>query len=160
MTRVPTAIFLFAIVVSAAIPATAGDLSSTIKKHFQNRLLSEALSPDGRFQREPGVDHDLLRTYFHQTASADSTRGGFLSARFERLYGIERYQVSPMQVVFEHAEMAASMALFASAIGTTVGAWDEATSLCLIGAAAAAGALWGGTRADEPGLRIRYRWEP
>lgn len=151
----------------AAVPARADGPGSILEFRFQNRLLAETLSPDGRVLREPGrtpgVDHNQLRSYFHRSASSDSAGGapgGFLSVAFNRLYGIERYEVPPAQVVFEHAEMAASLALFASAIGTSVGAWDEKSSLYLIGAAAAAGALWGTTRVDEPGIRVRYRWEP
>jgi hypothetical protein len=151
---------LAAVVAVLETPARASDLTSKLRVRFQNRLLGEVMSPDGRLEREPGLDRGLLRSYFHHSAASDSTRHGFLAVNYNRLYGIERYEVSPAQVVFEHAEAAASLALFASAIGTTLGAWDEESSLYFIGAAAAAGALWGGTRADEPGLRVRYRWEP
>lgn len=159
MKRAP--IVIAAVVLAAGATTGFADdlLSAKLRLRFQNRLLSESLAPDGRVERESGVDTGQLRTWFHHSAS-NPPESGYLAARFDRIHGIEQYEVSPMQVMFEHAELGASLALFASALGTTFGAWDEDTSWALVGAAAAAGALWGGTRADEPGIRIRYRWEP
>jgi hypothetical protein len=152
---------VFATLTATAATAAAGDdlLASKLRFRFQNRMLTESISPDGRIQRDEGIDHALLRDYFHHTAG-DSLKGDYLAARFNRLYGIEQYEISPLQAVFESAEKGASLALFAGALGTTFAGWDEDTTWYLMGAAAAAGALWGGAHADEPGWRVRYRWEP
>ena len=147
------------VVIAPQSRAEGDDLSSKLRLHFQNRMIKESVSPDGLLENKPGVDHAQLRTYFHRSASS-ATPGGYLSVGVDRLYGIERYEVSPLMVMMQTAEFGASAALFASAIGTTLGAWDEDTSWALIGAAAAAGALWGTTKTDDPAWRIRYRWEP
>lgn len=145
----------------AAGPAASGQTDpSRLEWRFQNRMFSETISPDGRLKADQGVNLGLLREYFHRTASKPLA-GDSLVVRFDRLYGIERYEVSRARVALEAAEMGASLALFASALGTTFGVWDEDTSWYVVGAAAAAGALWGGTAlADEPKWRIRYKWEP
>jgi hypothetical protein len=154
------AIVFAALTVTTTTAGAADDLlSSKLRFRFQNRMLSESISPDGRIERDEGIDHALLRDYFHH-AAADSLQGDYLAARFNRLYGIEQYEISPLQAVFESAEKGASLALFASALGTTFAGWDEDSTWYLMGAAAAAGALWGGVHADEPGWRVRYRWEP
>lgn len=145
---------------AAPLTVTAQTFPGKLELRFQNRLLCETLSPDGRSRREHGVDAMQLRNYFH-SGERELPPGGYLSAGVDRLYGIERYEVSGLQVTMETAELGASMALFASALGTTFGGWDDDTTWKLVGAAAAAGALWGGVRrADEPGWRVRYRWEP
>jgi hypothetical protein len=159
--RVGSIAITIAIVSTAlATLARAETFPSTLEMRLQNRLLSEALLPGWDVDREPGVDRDVLREYFHRSAS-DPGGNDYLAARTDRLYGIERYEVSRMAVALEAAEFGASAALFAGALAETFGLWDEDVSWKLIGAAAAAGALWGGTvRAEDPKWRVRYRWEP
>jgi len=149
---------------AVAIPslARAQAIPKKLEARFQNHLLSEALLPDSRFV--PGsdvtrLDNERLRDYFHHSA-LDSLSGGYLATGIDRLYGIERYEVSPARVIMEGADLGASLGMFAGALGATFGWWDENTGWYLAGAAAAAGAAWSGTHADDPGWRVRYRWEP
>jgi hypothetical protein len=156
-----TATLLTTLALAACAPrgTSAQALKGKLDVTFRNHFLRDALVPDGRFSRAqsvPGVDQDVLRDYFHHGAT-----GGYLSAAPERLYGIEQYEVSRLAVTLEGAERLASTALFVSALGTTFAGWDEKSAMTFVGAAAAAGALWGGVaHGDDPGWRIRYRWEP
>jgi hypothetical protein len=144
----------------APAPACAGTrvLPTSLEASFRNHLLRDALFPGAplsRTGRVDGVDPDALREYFHRSASA-----GYLAAGTARLYGIEAYEVSRLAVALEGAERLASAALFVGALGTTFAGWDERSSLYFAGAAAAAGALWGGAvHGDDPRWRVRYRWD-
>ncbi len=151
---------LAVVMLALATGVSAQTFPTTLELRFQNRLHTEAMRPDADVDREPGVNRALLRDYFHKTASKPPS-GGYLSVGFNRFSGIERYEVSRLHVAMEAAEFGASMALFASAVGMSLGAWDEEMSWYAVSAAAAAGLLWGGTiRADDPKWRVRYRWEP
>jgi hypothetical protein len=151
---VTIASLMFATLVSAETFPTK------LEMRFQNRMLRETLAPHADVDREPGVNRAVLRDYFHRRAS-QASGDDYLAVHFDRLYGLKCYEVSPMAVALESAEFGASMALFASALAETFGVWDEKASWKLIGAAAAAGALLGGTvLADDPKWRVRYRWEP
>ena len=49
--------------------------------------------------------------------------------------------------------------ILAGAIGNMLGLWDEDTSWLLMGAMSALGAVWAGTKIDDPDWRFQYRWE-
>ena len=87
-----------------------------------------------------------LSTYFDRNA--------------ERFMGLERYELSRFQCAVSGAEMGFQYGLFAGAAGLASGAWDERTGWYIAGAAALAGAIFGGTaKADDPGFRVRLRWD-
>ena len=56
--------------------------------------------------------------------------------------------------------MGMTMGMIAGAMGMTAGLWDEKSSWYIAGAMAALGAIWGHTKADDPGWTVRVRWEP
>jgi len=87
-----------------------------------------------------------LSTYFDRNA--------------ERFIGLERCELSRFQCAVSGAEIGFQYGLFAGAAGMTSGAWDERTGWYIAGAAALAGAIFGGTvKADDPGFRVRLRWD-
>ena len=112
------ALALAVVLVALTTSVSAQTLPTTLELRFQNRLHSEAVRSGADVDREPGVNRALLRDYFHNTAT-EPPSGGFLSVGYDRFYGIERYQVSRLNVAMEAAEFGASMALFASAVGKT-----------------------------------------
>ena len=84
----------------------------------------------------------------------------YLTTNARRFVGIERYELSRFQCAVSGAEMGFKYGLFAGAAGMASGAWDERTGWCIAGAAALAGAIFGGTvKADDPGFRVRLRWD-
>jgi len=84
----------------------------------------------------------------------------YLATNAERFVGIERYELSRLQCAMSGAEMGFQYGLFAGAAGLASGAWDERTGWYIAGAAALAGAIFGGTaKADDPGFRVRLRWD-
>lgn len=84
---------------------------------------------------------------------------GLLTAYPARFYGLERYELTRLDMALEGAGRGMTLGLFAGAIGTTAGLFGEETAWYVAGGMAALGALLGGAQ-DDPALRIRYRWIP
>jgi hypothetical protein len=112
-------------------------------------------APAGATLRPAPGRVNFLEEYFRQ--SAESRFAG-LTMFSERFYGLERYEAPPGTLAMEGAAAAATLGLFAGAVGTTAGAWTEPTSWYIVGAAALAGAFLGGIDANDPAKRTRYRW--
>jgi hypothetical protein len=84
----------------------------------------------------------------------------YLSTDAGRFLGIERYELSRLDCSMMGADMGLTVGLFLGAAGMASGAWDEPMGWTIAGAAALAGALFGGTvMAKEPSFRLRLRWE-
>lgn len=99
--------------------------------------------------------------FFHEYLRRSAERafsGGDLLIYAEHLYGLERYTVSPINVLMEGVGAGATIGLFMGAAGSTVGLWDEKSSWYLVGAAAAVGAFLNARDANDPRKRLRYRW--
>jgi hypothetical protein len=84
----------------------------------------------------------------------------YLSTPKERFFGIERYKPSAFEYTLEGAGAGLTYGLVAAAAGMSLGAWDENTGWYIAGAAALTGALFGAKKADDPGFRVRIRWDP
>jgi hypothetical protein len=70
-------------------------------------------------------------------------------------------EASRLRTTLLGADRGAYAGLAAGFLGEWLGVWDERTALAIMGAGAAAGALWGGTLGyEDPGLRIRVRSDP
>jgi hypothetical protein len=84
----------------------------------------------------------------------------YLSSPKERFFGIERYKPSLLDCTLDGAGAGLTYGLAAAAAGMSMGAWDESTGWYMAGAAALVGAIFGVKKAEEPGFRVRIRWEP
>jgi hypothetical protein len=76
------------------------------------------------------------------------------------LYGYEIYKASHYECVLRGAGAGMSMGMAAGAFGMMTGAWNERQAWYIAGAAAAAGALFGRAKSDDPEWNIRIRWKP
>lgn len=104
------------------------------------------------------VSENFLRDYLRQVGEA-SFAGAHLFTFADRLYGLERIDVSTPQLMLEGAGAGATLGMFMGAVGMTTGLFDEDTGWYITGAAAALGAFLNGTiGGDEPHERVRYRW--
>lgn len=83
----------------------------------------------------------------------------YMTTNAERFVGIERYELSRLQCAMSGAEMGFQYGLFAGAAGMMSGAWDEPAGWYIAGAAALVGAIFGTVKADDPGFRVRLRWD-
>ena len=107
----------------------------------------------------PDPTQGYLKYYF-QRALANPDNELNLAMHAHRLYGLERYELTRVESVLYGADTAAALGLFAAAVGQFAGLWDERTSLYMVGAAAAAGAVWGGTLGhSKDDWRVRFRFE-
>ena len=73
------------------------------------------------------------------------------------LYGYQIYKASPYECTLRGAGMGMSLGMAAGAFGMMTGAWDERRAWYIAGAAAAAGAILGRVKSDDPGWSIRVR---
>lgn len=134
--------------------------------------------PSGVFSQTTGGDRTSERAVRTDTSLAllpaenrdpislrlEENTARFLSTYFdrnaERFIGLERYELSRFQCAISGADVGLTYGLIAGAAGMMSGAWDERTGWYIAGAAALAGAIFGGTvKADDPGFRVRLRWE-
>lgn len=76
------------------------------------------------------------------------------------MYGYEFYKASTYECVLRGAGAGMSMGMAAGAFGMMTGAWDERRAWYIAGAAAAAGAIFGKVKSDDPGWSIRVRLDP
>jgi hypothetical protein len=76
------------------------------------------------------------------------------------LYGYEVYKASPYECVLRGAGAGMSLGMAAGAFGMMTGAWNERQAWYIAGAAAAAGALFGRAKSDDPEWNIRIRLKP
>lgn len=76
------------------------------------------------------------------------------------LLGYETYRAPAYQCALRGAGAGMSLGMAAGAFGMMTGAWDERRAWYVAGAAAAAGALLGTVKSDDPEWNIRIRWDP
>lgn len=139
-------------------PAQAHILQDRLTLH----LYRASIDPD-RFdfssERTPPAAGEMqLRDYFHRAALDSNAALSIYNARY---YGFRRYELTRPQSALRGAELGTSLGMFLGAVGNTLGFIGDDSVWYLMGAAAAAGAVWGGAvKHDEPGWRVRYRWEP
>jgi hypothetical protein len=76
------------------------------------------------------------------------------------MFGYEVYRASPYECALQGAGMGMSLGMAAGAFGMMTGAWDERRAWYIAGATAAAGALFGTAKSDDPGWSIRLRPNP
>ena len=158
MTRAGSILLTFCAVFGVVYPAwgqSALDPSNYGLKLGNPRATSSGDRDDfDRFSTPNNFFESYLRNSAERTYS-----GPDLVAYSHRFYGIERYEVTRLNMVLEGAGAGATLGLFMGAVGTTTGLFDEQTGFYLMGAAAALGALLNGTvGADDPAKRVRYRW--
>lgn len=83
-----------------------------------------------------------------------------LTAHPLRFYGLEQYELTPLDCAILGVDEGLRMGLLIGALGTTTGLFDENSAWYIAGAMTALGAFFGlRSSAKDPTLRIRYRWE-
>jgi hypothetical protein len=85
-----------------------------------------------------------------------------LRAYAQRFYRPRRIELSRLDYALHGAGAGATMGLFAGAMGSAAGIWDDRTAWYLAGATTALGAILGGTTMvpDDEKARVRVTWEP
>lgn len=74
--------------------------------------------------------------------------------------GLQTYELSRANCALKGLGAGATLGLWAGALANATNAWDERTSWYVAGAAAAAGALFGGTvGVSSEAWRTNYRWD-
>jgi hypothetical protein len=124
-------------------------------------------------QRPKPSGLSILHTSFpHITSVRDSLvfdlyrdsgkSSAFWTTYYERFYGLRRVELSRFDYAMNGAGAGATLGMFVGGMASGLGLWDERTSWYLAGAATALGAILGGTTGvpDDPGARVRFRWEP
>ena len=152
---------LAALVVLILAPAAIAQSPTTGRLDF--RLIDRADDPrflNYTWVNRPAFSQEFLLERYFQQALAQQTIGEFLVANPERYMGLERYELTPMQSMLSGAEASSSAGLFLGAIGSALGMFDEDVAWWMTGAAAAAGAVWGAKKYEDPEWRVRYRWIP
>ncbi len=136
----------------AYVPGTLSQTSD------ERRSDDRVVRLDSNLVFTPAKNRDALVLRLEEnTARPLST---YLSSPKERFFGIERYKPSLFECTLDGAGAGLTYGLAAAAAGMSLGAWDESTGWYMAGAAALAGAIFGAKKADEPGFRVRIRWEP
>ena len=75
-------------------------------------------------------------------------------------YGYRVYRASPYECALQGMGAGMTVGMAAGALGRMTGAWDERRAWYVAGAAAAAGALLGTFKSDDPEWNIRIEWDP
>jgi hypothetical protein len=147
-------LMMFAVVPDATRAQTPSlaDSSSTV-----HTLPGSALG-DGTRVFLPPSGSDVLDTPFR--SNTERPLSMYLARNTRLLYGYEFYQASEFQCAWEGAGMGMTLGMCAGALGMTAGLWDEKSSWYIAGAMAALGAIWGRSKADDPGFTVRVRWVP
>ena len=141
------------ICISFVLVVIAATAHAQLDVRMENYLLRSALSDQAELGSGP-TEH--LKPYLRREPSANTLNLTTFNARF---LGLEPYQVGHTTLAMEGAATAATLGLFAGAVGTTLGAFDEKTAWYVTGAMAAIGAIMGTVKANEPSNRLRWRWE-
>jgi len=149
----------------AALAVLAAPLAHTQEDALKDRVDLRLRDPDLSAARFAGADlgdwhpsHSLLWRG-RPIAPADANAGtvGYLTLRAETLYGLERVQLTPLDMALEGAATGATLGLFAGAVGGAAGLWDERASWTIVGGLAAIGAIMGAKKGfDEPAVRLRF----
>ncbi len=87
----------------------------------------------------------LLSNYFAQHRHASAPRG-YLTIALNPFAAQSYVPPTRLDAMLFGAGTAGTLAMFVGALGTTLGAFDEDTAWILTGAAAGAGAIYGGSR--------------
>ncbi len=118
---------------ATAVPASPGGVRLSLLSHS-----------DGTNQRDPnGVPLGLSRSAW---------------TPFPR--GLRPYEISRADCAMKGLGAGATLGLWLGALATATDAWDERTSWCVAGAAAAAGAALGGTiGVSSETWRTNYEWD-
>jgi hypothetical protein len=91
----------------------------------------------------------------------DGNPDTFLKAYADRFYGPRRIQFSRLDYALHGAASGATMGMFAGAMGSAAGMWNDRTAWYLTGATTILGAILGGTASpDDRRARVHVRWEP
>ena len=150
------AIAVSMILAGSAVSVAAQTLVDTrnVQISFENQMLRGAI-----LREENQTRTQFLGDYYRFRAKHLPADGNYLAAYSARFYGIERYEVSSSELLMTGIGAGAQLGFFAGAIGNMLGWWDEDTTWLLTGAMATVGAVWAGTKMDDPSWRIQYRWE-
>jgi hypothetical protein len=157
-----------ATLIAAALTALAASLAHAQESALKDRVDVGFHDPDLSAARFAGADlgewHPsrslLWRGRTITPADAPAGAVGFLTLRAETLYGLERVQLTPLEMALEGAATGATLGLFAGAVGGATGLWSERTSWTIVGGLAAFGAIMGAKKGiDEPAVRLRFRDE-
>jgi hypothetical protein len=137
------------------VPSAPAQDFPTLQVKLQNYLRSAAYDSDTypmMVTRQPSS---------FTIEGGGTAASGILTILPARFYGIERYELTPLEAAMEGAGEGMTLGLVAGALGMTAGLFDESTAWYVAGGMGALGALLG-TRyaASDPAHRIRYRWLP
>ena len=76
------------------------------------------------------------------------------------MFGYRVYRASVYECALRGVGSGMTMGMAAGAFGMMSGALDEREAWCIVGAAAAVGAIFGTAKSDDPEWNIRIRWVP
>ncbi len=149
--------FLVCLVVGiCSAPAESQTLinSDRVQVSFENQMLR------GAILRDEGYSHtSFMGDRFRFRKEHLSPGGNYLAAYPAQYYGLERYELSPSELLLTGIGAGAQLGFFAGAVGNLLGWWEEDTSWMLMGAMSALGGLWAGTKMDDPNWRFQFKWE-
>ncbi|MCH7548659.1 MAG: hypothetical protein IH969_03820 [Candidatus Krumholzibacteriota bacterium] len=156
-----SAYILFFVTLAASGAALAQSTLPSVDLELRDNTLSRArLSESSLLLGGDMVREYRLEAYFLRHGTRVPSHS-YLAQHPDRIYGLTRYELTPFETALQGAGMGMTVGLFAGAMASTFGAWDEGTSWYLAGALGTLGAILGGTYgANNDGFRIRYRFEP
>jgi hypothetical protein len=149
-------VIVFAAVTSICVPvahAQTNQKSQHIEISFESCLLRASLLSDHVTGRSD-LNHSFC--YFR---GPDLSAGNYLASYPARMYGLEKYELSPAVMMLIGAGVGAQAGMFAGAVGNTLEWWNEKATWAMVGALSAAGAALFGSKADNPSWRNVYLWE-
>jgi hypothetical protein len=145
-----------AVMLTPALPRSQ-TVSATDSSSAVHTLPGSALGDSSR-AFVPGAGVDALDAPFR--SNTERPLSMYLARNTRMMFGYEIYHASQMECAWEGVGMGMTLGMCAGALGMTAGLWEEGTSWYIAGAMAALGAIWGSTKADDPGWTVRVRWEP
>jgi hypothetical protein len=152
-------VFAIVVAVSISIPSMARPQAlelPALEIRLENYLRAAAFDDD-----TTPILNNRMSSGGLRFADGQTGLDGFLATYPLRFYGMERYEMSHLEMALEGIGPAMTMGMLLGAVGTTTGMFDEDSAWYLAGGMAALGALMGVRKgATDPSWRIRYRWTP
>ena len=131
----------------------------------------DTLQPGGKDASKGGVvrlDSNLVLTpdraddplAFQFRNNTARPLSAYLSTSNNAFFGYKMVQLSRMECAWQGAGVGMTLGMIGAAAGMASGMFDEDASWYMVGAAAALGAIFGATKADDPKFSVQLRWEP
>lgn len=130
---------------------------SNLELQFRHRMLAGIVLPDSH---EVGTPWGLTATGSSVRPGLHSPSRASLAAYPLRFYGLEQFELSPLDRTVLSLDEGLQMGLFVGALGATTGLFDDSDAWYVVGAVTAIGTLLRLRRnLKDPAYRIRYRWQ-